>query len=882
MKNQKVKGTFSAVALILLLALSLQIVALFPAAQALDIPTYPKITANPNPVGVGQIVYINAFMSKPTPTAGMAGSGDQYENIMITITRPDGTKQTIGPLRSDSTGGTWASFTPTQVGTYYLQMTYPGGVLQGGGNIFMGGGFNWTGSRLLPSSSEVITLTVQQNPIVSPYNSPGLPTEYWSRPIYATNYAWAALGGSWFGLAAPSFATTGQYDAMGNVQLYTTAPNTAHIVWTKPTHFGGLPGLPIPADSSSQYTSTSIAINHFEPLILNGILYYTNYYSANSKIGGWTAIDLRTGEILWERTAGESGNEVIKMGQILRFHTQQEFGSIAYLWSSPQTSFFQSATFYSIYDAWTGKYLANVTSISGASYIMDFSEDQPGTLIGYYASGGWLRKWNSTLMLLGGNKATTPSNATAVKVSSSSYNWTNGIQWQVPIPNTIGNVRLDSNMSLAAVTPEVILTRYYASPGMFQEMGYGYQITAGFDAKTGQLLWGPLNQSTPYLQDIALLTARNGVYILHNKDTNEAYGYSLTNGQKMWGPVKLPGNAWSAISRDAEIAYGKVLIWDFGGYVNALDLQTGQILWTITPRSSGYDAPYGIYPLWHFGTQTVCDGKLFLSEGSMYNPPVHPAYRLAINITDGSFVWSILSYSGRCPAAHADGYMVEWNSFDNQIYTFGKGPTATTIEVSPKVSTHGNTILVEGRVTDESPGTKNPDRVARFPQGVPAIADENMSEWMEYVYMQQIKPTNIKGVPVHVTAIDPNGNFQDIGTVTSNGQGNYAITWTPPVPGLYTITASFCGSESYWGSTAETAFVVSEAPAASPAVAPTAAPSIVPTVAPTVAPTPTVSPTVLPEPEAPAPSMDIYIIAAAAVVIIVVIAVAAVFLRKRK
>lgn len=879
MKNIKNK-IFLSIALILLLTTTTFLMCA-PTSQALDIPTYPKITVNPNPIGLGQTVYINAFMTKPTPTAGMAGSGDQYEGITVEITRPDGTKQTIGPLRSDSTGGTWASLTPTQVGTYSAQMKYPGGTLVGGGSVFGGGGFNWTGSVLLPSVSEIVTFVVQQNPIHSPYYSPALPTEYWSRPIYATNYAWASLGGSWLGLASPSFATTGMYDAMGNVQLYTTAPNTGHIIWTKPTHFGGLPGEPIPADQSSQYTSTSIAINHFEPIILNGILYYTNYVSANSRINGWTAVDLRTGEIVWERTAGESGNEVIKMGQILRFHTQQEYGSVAYLWSSPQTSFFQSATFYSIYDAMTGKYLANVTSISGASLLMDYSEDQPGTILGWYASGGWLRMWNSTLMLLGGNKATTAQTATAVKVSSSSYNWTNGIQYQVEIPNKIGSVTLASNMSVAAVTPEVVLTRYYASPGMFQEMGYGYQITAGFNAKTGQLLWGPLNQSMPYLQDIAMLTARNGVYILHNKDTNEAYGYSLTNGAKLWGPVKLPGNAWSSISRDAEIAYGKVLIWDFGGYVNALDPQTGQILWTLTPRSAGYDAPYGIYPLWHFGTQTICDGKLFLSEGSMYNPPIHPSYRLAINITDGSIIWRILSYSGRIPAAHADTYMVQWNSFDCQIYTFGKGPTATTIDVSPKISVKGSQILIEGRVTDESAGTKNSDRIARFPNGVPAVADECMSDWMEYVYMQQTKPTNNTGVPVALTAIDPNGNFQEIGTAISNGNGNYAITWTPPVPGLYTIMASFCGSESYWGSEAETAFVVSEAPAASPAVVPTSAPTVAPTAAPTVAPTATPSPSVVPEPEA-APATEMYIIAVAATAIIVVVAAAALFLRKRQ
>jgi hypothetical protein len=299
---------FLSLALILLLAATTFMIAA-PSANALEIPTFPMITASPNPVGVNQIVYINAFMTKPTPTAGMASSGDQYENISVEIIAPDGSKQVIGPLRSDSTGGTWASFTPNQVGTYKLQMFYPGQTLTGGGDVFGGGG-NWNGSILLPSQSEVISLTVQEQQVVSIYQSPPLPTEYWSRPIYATNWAWGTKGGNWLGLKAPSFATTGMYDAMGNVQLYSLAPNTGHIVWTLPTQFGGQPGLPISSDQESQYSSTSIAINHFEPIIINGVIFYTQYASVSSTVIGWKAVDLRTGETVWERSAGESGKKL--------------------------------------------------------------------------------------------------------------------------------------------------------------------------------------------------------------------------------------------------------------------------------------------------------------------------------------------------------------------------------------------------------------------------------------------------------------------------------------------------------------------------------------------------------------------------------------------
>ncbi len=866
-KNRKI----STVALILVMTAALALASVSVPVQALAIPTFPFVNVAPNPVGVNQQMYINAFMSKPTPTAGMASSGDQYENIRINIVKPDGTNDTIGPLKSDSTGGTWASYVPKQIGTYTVQMFFPGGTLKGGGSVFGGGGFNWTGSTLLPSISAPVKFVVQAEPVGMNYQTPPLPTEYWSRPIYGTNYNWAQLGGSWLGLRAPAFATTGMYDAMGNVQLYTTAPNTGHIVWTKPTHFGGIAGSPIPNDQSSQYNSISIAINYFEPIILNGIIYYTNYVSPNSVNNGWTAVDLRTGETLWTRSAGESGKEVLRMGQILRFHTVQEFGSSAYLWSTEPAGFFQTATFFSIYDAMTGKYLANVTGIQNPSYLSDYSGEQQGTLIGYYSNGTHLIKWNSTRMM---TSAPSPFGPVVVTIRvTGTYKYSDGIEWAVPL--------VDPTMSVAATTPEIILMRYYASPGMFQEMGYGYQTTAGYNAKTGALLWGPLNQTLPYLNDVALLAARDGVYILHNKDTDEAYGYSLNTGQQIWGPVKLPGNAWSTISRAAEIAYGKAFIWDFGGYVSALDLQTGAIKWTFVPRSSGYDTPYGIYPLWHFGTHSICDGKFFLSEGSMYNPPIHPAQRLAIDCETGELVWSILSYSGRCPAAHADTYMVEWNSLDCQITTFGKGPTAISIDASSKVSTSGSSVLIEGKVTDESAGTKTVDKQARFPDGVPAIADENMSPWMEYVYMQQIKPTNIKGVPVHLTAIDPNGNTLTIGDVTGDADGKFALLWTPPVPGVYTIKATFDGSESYYSAYATTSIGVVQAPPASPSVTPTPVvitPTPPPTQGPVATPTPSVAPT-----SGPGQGLgtEVYIAIAAAVIIVVIVAIAIV-LRRRK
>jgi hypothetical protein len=87
---------------------------------------------------------------------------------------------------------------------------------------------------------------------------------------------------------------------------------------------------------------------------------------------------------------------------------------------------------------------------------------------------------------------------------------------------------------------------------------------------------------------------------------------------------------------------------------------------------------------------------------------------------------------------------------------------------------------------------------------------------MEYVYMQKPRPTDIKGVQVTITAVDPNGNLKEIATVTSDAMGQFKKLWVPEVPGEYTIHATFAGSESYWPTYAQTAIGVSQAPTATP------------------------------------------------------------------
>ena len=93
-----------------------------------------------------------------------------------------------------------------------------------------------------------------------------------------------------------------------------------------------------------------------------------------------------------------------------------------------------------------------------------------------------------------------------------------------------------------------------------------------------------------------------------------------------------------------------------------------------------------------------------------------------------------------------------------------------------------------------------------------------MSEWMDYLNMQnatlQNSPPTPQGVPVTLTAVDPNNNTITIGTTTTNGAGNYAYKFVPNTTGIYTIIATFAGTNSYWPSTAQTSLLITAAAAA--------------------------------------------------------------------
>jgi hypothetical protein len=399
-----------------------------------------------------------------------------------------------------------------------------------------------------------------------------------------------------------------------------------------------------------------------------------------------------------------------------------------------------------------------------------------------------------------------------------------------------------------------------------------------FNTPTGEILW-PHPQDDPYAAE----GARGSPAVGYGK----AY-FSIENMRYIALDLKTGSIAW--ISEEAEYPWGNFwgystcvaydMIYD-GSYagVYAFNASNGKIVWHFKEVDNFSETPYGNWPF--HTTPLAADGKLYIPSGE--HTPTTPYLRgwrlYCLDAFTGKELWSILGYWSH--TAIAEGILFANQVYDGCSYAFSKGPTSTTISVNNAVAAKGNSFLISGTVLDMSPAQPN----------TPAVSDDSMSAWMEYLHMQQPKPTNITGVPVKLTAIDQSGNSQDIGTVWSDEDGLYKKLWTPTTEGEYTIKATFEGSLSYYSSYAKTVVGVGPAaagsspsvtePPTSPSTTDSPAPSTTTSASPTDSAAPTSSPSAIPGPESTT-GTEVYIAIAAAVIIVAVIAVALVLRRRSK
>ena len=432
------------------------------------------------------------------------------------------------------------------------------------------------------------------------------------------------------------------------------------------------------------------------------------------------------------------------------------------------------------------------------------------------------------------------------------YDWNISIPWHAPLNQSATNpatADLSSPSVIAAAYDQGMLLRSgslsggYAATNAGSSDDYGPYTYFYVDLNTthstfGQVLWS--KTYTPPAGNLSMsqgcVDFQTGVFYLTSSELINWYAYSLTNGNLLWiSPSQQPFDYYGnegTVTLPAQAAYGALYCSSFTGILYAYNATTGQIMWTFgngplgsnNSTKSGFNTSYGDYPTM---IQAISNGVVYeiTAEHTVTDPVYKGAMSRAINATTGVQIWTLLAYDnefGSMGYALADGYNVWDNSYDEQIYCVGQGPTQLTVQAPQTAITAGSKVVIEGHVADISPGTKQTEQALDFPNGVPVAADSVMQQWMAYVYQQQPIPTNFVGVPVTLTAIDPNGNYITIGTTNTTNTGLFTLSWTPPnVAGNYLVTASFAGTNSYWGSNAQTGMTV-QGPSAT--TAPTAAP----------------------------------------------------------
>jgi outer membrane protein assembly factor BamB len=493
-----------------------------------------------------------------------------------------------------------------------------------------------------------------------------------------------------------------------------------------------------------------------------------------------------------------------------------------------------------------GEYLLSVVNASLGTQSNTFPgyslvEDANGNLLIYYINstagtqwieGDWvttppggrmLQCWNSTQCLLyprGYTPGVTSENWRFRPTFNGVYDFAPGIMWAAPIPTTFEGNDLETALTIptgsggGGISSDVVfMDSTPFAGGMFYSVGY--EIDAGFSATDGRLLWMKNNTRVPYtlLGTGADYYIGDGYYTYFECGALKLSCFSLRTGDLVWSHTIPNARAYDSLGGRGVIANGVLYMTTYGGNVYAYDLPTGNLLWQYSTKEGGIESPYAYYSLWVFMEDTVADGKLFVPEGHMYSPPLYRGCeQLALNITDGTTVWSINAFNTNNAPAISEGIMTNLNAYDNQIYAFGKGPTKLTVTAPDVGVTTATPITIRGNIIDISAGTKQGAVAANFPNGLPCISDESMGQWMEHVYMQQPLPSNTTGVPISIDILDSNNNYRNIGTATSDASGFFNFVWTPDITGDFKVIATFAGSESYYGTCAETSFYASEPP----------------------------------------------------------------------
>ncbi|MCL2256932.1 MAG: PQQ-binding-like beta-propeller repeat protein [Candidatus Bathyarchaeota archaeon] len=804
--------------------------------------TYPFVDSVPRKAGVGQSVLINFGLLN-----FLQNVNDGW-NMTLTIIDPDGKIENV-TRKTWATGTVGYSYIPTKEGNYTLQasmaLTY----------------YNSTSSSLrgwyAACVTENATLQVLGDGYFKP-SHPGhsLPTEYWTRPVDSQLREWYTIMGSWFA----------QKQRNGNLFApYNEAPTTAHILWSTPDmqYTGGLAGGDMGTGGFQH--GDAYEGKFYGACIIAGVLYYNvapvSSGAANMANQTLRALDLHTGEELWKLDLASlfGTNARLTRGQILMFMSANNRGAWAYLWVQNGAT---GSTWYAI-DPLTGRHVYTMTnfyspSAGGLSGGTKVYYGPNGEMLTYQivnnATGSYLRQWNSTLVVQGtsgqdawGSKVSQVG-APRVFVANSTANLGYSPSEDILLPrnfgvsgvngvnsNPVGNPTQVFPLDRAIFTTTNVSGIYLSAVSLDSE-SYGSMLyTDRFWAAPSEWasLTGTVTGDSNGQSGWACFSDDPYVGVFWTKENRVNYVFSLETGKFLYQTEpQIFADGWGGVQSNSApekvIAYGRLIEGSGGGTVICYNATTGDFLWSYEAHDPYIGESY-ITENWYAVICFVSDGKVYFghSHHSAQEPKPRGAPFYALDVETGEVVWRIdgafrqHAWGGR--AIIGDSIIATLDTYDSQIYGIGKGPSDVTVSISNPVASAGTTVLISGTVMDISPGLDKDVIQRRFAKGVPAVADESMSDWMLYVYKNFERPMDTKGVEITIFGVGENNESFDIGTVVSDANGRFSCTWTPKNSEAVDIYAVFHGSGAYYGSFAKSEMAVLEAPAPAPTPDPTPA-----------------------------------------------------------
>lgn len=480
------------------------------------------IALAPNPIGVGQTLSILIWTAQPLVNSVITDN-IRKENYVLTITDPNGQNTTqTWPVVSNTGDEQFTTYVPEIAGNYtatfvFQGMTYPT-LSQVTSTVPLTAATNASinalaGDVYLPDHITE-TFTVQQQPLqVIGYP---LPTAYWTRPIEGQNTNWYTVASNWLGSGYYSyqFGSTSEagYDLF---QTDGTAPNSGHIMWTKPMEMGGVVGGSNTAVAGATfYSGSSYEPEFADSIIMGGYLYYkmplsdlggsgtstSRQYTIVNGVtyaGAYTCVDLRTGQTVWTQTNPTFDPT---FGQLYNQVDPNQSGVIpsGYLWqpwtlitpsgasvttliypanSENPTGVTMSNVTWIAYDGFTGDWVFNITNVPqawtqyGAGGTLQAEQTimpaygPSGELLRYIldynvsTQSGWLALWNSSAVI---NNLAAPSGPYrpqgrsidgSVATTSSSAYYYNPYSWNVSINGNLNGLVINTTAT-TGVSPE--------------------------------------------------------------------------------------------------------------------------------------------------------------------------------------------------------------------------------------------------------------------------------------------------------------------------------------------------------------------------------------------------------------------------------------------